>query len=257
MTEKRDPAAAPKSGPAKPRKPRKATSRAAPSKAAKAKTAAKPPAGRKAGGLVIDNPDLGRPRVASGRARQIFVQAARLFVEKGYDGASMSDIAEAVNITKAGLYHFVKSKEDLLYTLVSFGMDELEDEVVNPGRAEPDPAVRLRLMIRNHVANIGRVGSSQGNPVTIVTDDITGLSPRSRRLINSRKRAYYTLVRDTLEELKVRGDAAADLDTTVAAHSLIGAILWTGRWRRPNGRLGVDELVEHLTAFVLKGVLAR
>ena len=253
MTAKRDPAADPKSEPDKPRKPRKATSRAAPSKAAKPKT----PAGRKAGGLLIDNPDLGRPRVASGRARQIFVQAARLFVEKGYEGASMSDIAEAVNITKAGLYHFVKSKEDLLYTLVSFGMDELEDEVVNPGRAEPDPAVRLRLMIRNHVANIGRVGSSQGNPVTIVTDDITGLSPKSRRMINSRKRAYYMLVRDTLEELKARGDAAADLDTTVSANTLIGAILWTGRWRRPNGRLGVDELVEHLTAFVLKGVLAR
>ena len=73
-----------------------------------------------------------RPRVASARAREIYVQASRLFVEKGYEGASMSDIAEAVKITKAGLYHFVKSKEDLLFTIVSFGMDELFDEVVNP-----------------------------------------------------------------------------------------------------------------------------
>jgi TetR/AcrR family transcriptional regulator, cholesterol catabolism regulator len=257
MTAKRDPAADSKAAPVKARKPRTTTSRTVSPKPARPKSAAKAPAGRKTGGLVIDNPDLGRPRVASGRAREIFVQAARLFVEKGYEGASMSDIAEAVNITKAGLYHFVKSKEDLLYTIVSFGMDELEDEVVNPGRAEPDPAVRLRLMIRNHIANIGRVGSSQGNPVTIVTDDISGLSLKSRRKINARKRAYYTLVRDTLEELKARGDAASDLDTTVAAHSLIGAILWTGRWRRPKGRLGVEELVEHLTAFVLKGVLAR
>jgi AcrR family transcriptional regulator len=209
-------------------------------------------------GLIIDSgPRTAGARLISPRARQIYLQAARLFVEKGYDGTSMSDIAEAVNITKAGLYHFVKSKEDLLFILVTYGMDELEVDVVTPALAEPDPGVRLRLIIRNHLANLGRVHAPQGNPVTIVTNDISGLSPENQRAVNARKRAYYDLVRRTLDELKARGDVAADLDTGVAAHSIIGAILWTDHWRRPGGRLSVEQIVDQLTRFILNGVLIR
>lgn len=206
---------------------------------------------------IADGPGPAGARLVSPRARQIYVQAARLFVEKGYDGTSMSDIAEAVSITKAGLYHFVKSKEDLLYTLVSFGMDVMEIDVVNPALAEPDPGVRLRLIIRNHLDNIGRVRSPQGNPVTIVTNDTKGLGLENERTINGRKRAYYNLVRSTLDELKERGDTPPDLDTSVAAHSIIGAILWTDHWRRPGGRLSVEQIVDQLTRFALNGVLAR
>lgn len=209
-------------------------------------------------GLIIQrDPRPGAARVISPRARQIYLQAARLFVEKGYDGASMSDIAEAVNITKAGLYHFVKSKEDLLLTLVTYGMDELEADVVTPALAEPDPGARLRLIIRNHLNNLGRVHAPQGNPVTIVTNDISGLSPENQRAVNARKRAYYDLVRRTLDELKLRGDIALELDTGVAAHSIIGAILWTDHWRRPGGRLSVEQIVDQLTGFIFNGVMAR
>ncbi|MFN9928753.1 MAG: TetR/AcrR family transcriptional regulator, partial [Phenylobacterium sp.] len=78
-------------------------------------------------GLIIDSgPRTAGARLISPRARQIYLQAARLFVEKGYDGASMSDIAAAVNITKAGLYHFVRSKEEVLLTLGPEGVDEVE-----------------------------------------------------------------------------------------------------------------------------------
>ena len=161
------------------------------------KVAAAKPARRKApSDLVV----IGRdgPRVAGERERQIFAQAARLFVEKGFAATSMSDIAEAVKITKAGLYHFVKGKEDLLFTIMMFGMDALFEDVVIPGRATVDPEARLRLMIRNHLTNIGWGASRSGKPVTIVADEPSGLSPKNRRIITARKREYFNLIRDTL-----------------------------------------------------------
>jgi len=197
------------------------------------------------------------PRVAGDRARQIYLQASRLFVEKGYAATSMSDIAEAVNITKAGLYHFVKGKEDLLFTIMTFGLDELFDEVVNPGRATEDPEARLRLIIRNHLTNIGRVSSRSGNPVTIVADEPSGLGPKKRRIINARKREYFELIRDTLTELKAVGAARDDLDATVATHCIIGSILWMARWRKPNGKLTLDEIVEQIISIQLGGILQR
>jgi AcrR family transcriptional regulator len=198
-----------------------------------------------------------RPRVASDRARQIYLEASRLFVAKGYDATSMSDIAEAVKITKPGLYHFVQSKEDLLFTIVSFGMDELFDEVVEPARQIADPLERLRLIIRNHLLNIGRVGSSSGNPVTIIADEPSGLGPEKRQIVSARKRVYFDLIRDTLRELQVRGQVSPDTDTTVATHSIIGTILWTARWRRPRGRLTIEQIVEQITDMLLYGVLKR
>lgn len=197
------------------------------------------------------------PRVASDRARQIYVQASRLFVEKGYAATSMSDIAEAVKITKAGLYHFVKGKEDLLFTIMSFGMDELFDEVVHPAREVADPEARLRLIIRNHLSNIGRVSSRSGNPVTIVADEPGGLGPKKRRIINARKREYFELIRDTLSELKAAGRARPDLDVTVATHCITGSILWMARWRKPNGKLSLDEIIEQIIAVQLDGIRGR
>ncbi|WP_293382459.1 TetR/AcrR family transcriptional regulator [Phenylobacterium sp. SCN 70-31] len=187
----------------------------------------------------------------------IYLQAARLFVAKGYDATSMSDIAQAVNITKAGLYHFVKSKEDLLFIIKTFGMDELFDEVVHPAREEPDPLARLRLIIRAHLLNITRVSSKQGNPVTIVADDPAGLSPKFQKIIDARKREYFDLVRGALQELRERGDVADDLDLTIATHNIIGMILWVARWRKPKGRLSVEEIIEQITRMALGGVLVR
>lgn len=197
------------------------------------------------------------PRVASARAREIYLQASRLFVEKGYAATSMSDIAEAVKITKAGLYHFVKGKEDLLFTIVTFGMDELFDEVVHPARAVADPETRLRLIIRNHLINIGRVNSRSGNPVTIVADDMGGLGPDKRRIVAARQREYIALIRDTLSELKEAGTARADLDVTVATHCILGAILWMARWRRPDGKLPLDKIIDQIVTVQLEGILRR
>lgn len=198
-----------------------------------------------------------KPRVASARQMDIYRQASRLFVSKGYDATSMSDIAKAVNITKAGLYHFVKGKEDLLFTIKTFGMDELFDEVVYPAREEADPLARLKLIIRNHLQNIARVSSKQGNPVTIVADDPTGLSPKFQKIIDARKREYFNLVRGTLEELRARGDVADELDLTIATHNIIGMILWMARWRKPKGRLSVDDIIDQITRMALTGVMAR
>ncbi|MBX3485125.1 TetR/AcrR family transcriptional regulator [Phenylobacterium sp.] len=196
-----------------------------------------------------------RPRVASARRREIYLHASRLFVEKGYEATSMSDIAQAVKITKAGLYHFMESKEELLFTIMNYGMDELYDEVVNPALAEPDPRKRLKMIVRNHVSNIGRVTGNQGNPVTIVADEPGGLGPEKRAIIDRRKRGYFHLVRNTLDELRARGDLVEGLDTTVTAHNIIGMIMWTARWRRPEGRLSVDDIIEQILGFLLHGAV--
>jgi len=54
-------------------------------------------------------------RKGQARNEEVFRTAARLMVEKGYGGTSISDIAKAVGMTKAGLYHHITSKQDILF----------------------------------------------------------------------------------------------------------------------------------------------
>ena len=192
----------------------------------------------------------------SDRQREVFAQAARLFVEKGYEGTSMSDIAAAVKLTKAGLYHFVNRKEDLLFTIMSWGMQELYEEVVYPAQSVEAPLERLKLILRNHLSNIGRGIGAQGNPVTIVADQPGGLNPERRAVIDELKRGYFDLVRRTLEEMRQRGELADGLDPTVTAHCIIGMIMWTARWPRPEGRLSVDDLIEQITSVAVGGAVS-
>lgn len=200
-----------------------------------------------------DKPPLEPATHAPTRLEQIYVEASRLFVRNGFAGTSMSDIAKAVNITKAGLYHFVSSKEELLYTIMSFGLDQLDEEVVRPALATDDPGERLVLIVRNHARNVLRGETDRGNPVTIVVNETAGLTGDNRKQVDARKRAYFALIRGTLDQLKLQ-KRLADLDTTVAAFSIIGTILWLARWHRPGGRLSPDEIADQVTALVLGGV---
>jgi len=189
------------------------------------------------------------------RLGEIYRAAARIICDKGYDATSMNDIAEAVGITKSGLYHHISGKRNLLFGIMNFGMDSLEEQVIAPARAVADAEERLRTIITNHVQLITSRSTSQGNnPVTIIVDEVAGLTPAQRRKINLRKRAYVDLIRETLAQLDMEGKLW-EVDKTAAAFSLLGMILWLSRWFNPEGRLTPERVSEEVTRIAIRGLL--
>ncbi len=188
------------------------------------------------------------------RLSEIYRVAARIIYEKGYDATSMSEIADAVGITKAGVYHHVRGKRDLLFAIMSYGLDSLENEVITPARAIGDAEQRLRAIIINHSRLITDHSISQGNPVTIVIDEVAGLTPAHRRKIDQRKRAYVDLVRGTLKQLREEGKLR-NVDVTVAAFSLFGMILWLSRWYHPDGPLSPEQVADEVSKIAMAGLL--
>jgi TetR/AcrR family transcriptional regulator, cholesterol catabolism regulator len=188
--------------------------------------------------------------VEEDRAVEIYLKAAQIFHEKGFDATSMSDLAEAVQLTKAGLYYYIKSKQELLFAIMDYGMDSLEKEVLGPARAEPDPQARLHLIIEAHARNLTKGIKA----IAILTDEVAALAPKHRKRILERKRAYFDLVRETLVALKDAGKLQ-DVDPTVATFSLFGMLLWLPRWYEPEGRLSRDEVIGQLTKVAIGGLL--
>jgi AcrR family transcriptional regulator len=184
------------------------------------------------------------------RTQTIYLKAAEIFHRKGFNGTSMDDIARALQITKAGLYYYIKGKEDLLFAIMTYAMDWLSREVIEPAQAVSDPEERLRLIIQRH----GRELMEGPRSMSILSDEVAALTPRHRRRIIKRKRAYFDLIRNTLEELKGQG-RLADLNTTVATFSLIGALMWLPRWYRADAALASQNVTEQITRALLGGLL--
>ena len=78
-----------------------------------------------------------KTRSASRTKAAILLSAGELFAKKGYVGASMSDLAESLDISKAAIYHHFENKESILRTLVNSLSDDFEKLLME---AETSPA---------------------------------------------------------------------------------------------------------------------
>jgi AcrR family transcriptional regulator len=184
------------------------------------------------------------------RRVEICRTAAQIFRDRGFDATSVSDIARALGMTKAGLYHYFESKEALLFEIVTYGLDRVRDEVLIPVRAVRDPEERLRQIVVRHASIVTRGRGA----VTQLNDEIRALPPAARRQLEERMRLYIDLVRDTIVELKAAG-RLQDVDPTVAAFSLISMVVWLPRWFRQDGRLTQQQVAQEIAKMALGGLL--
>jgi len=176
--------------------------------------------------------------------------AAQIFRDRGYDATSVSDIARALGMTKAGLYHHFESKEALLHEIMNYGLDRVRDDVVIPVRAIRDPEERLRQLVVRHA----RIATRGRGAIAHLGDEIRSLPPAARKQLEERMRAYFDLVRDTVRELRDAG-RLRDVDPTVATFSLIGMILWLPRWFRQDGGLTQAQVADEVAKLALGGLL--
>ncbi len=176
--------------------------------------------------------------------------AAQIFRDRGYDATSVSDVARALGMTKAGLYHHFESKEALLHEIMNYGLDRVRDDVVIPVRAIRDPEERLRQLVVRHA----RIATRGRGAIAHLGDEIRSLPPPARKQLEERMRAYFDLVRETVRELRDAG-RLRDVDPTVATFSLIGMILWLPRWFRQDGGLTQAQVADEVAKLALGGLL--
>ena len=188
---------------------------------------------------------------SDGRAAEVYRTAAQIILEKGYDATSVSDIAQALGITKAGLYHYIHGKTQLLFDIMQYGLDELDREVAQPAKKIADAETRLRFMIGMHA----RIVTRGEGAVTILVDEARALTPAQGRKITQRKRAYLDFLRATLKEMKGQRKLRG-VDLTVAAFSLLGMINCLWRWYQADGPLNERQIAEAIVDIALNGLIS-
>ena len=184
------------------------------------------------------------------RASNVYRVAAEIMCRKGYEATSMNDIAEAAGLTKAGIYHYIRGKEDLLFGIMTYAMDNVEQGIIAPAMEQTDAEQRLYTIVERHTRSVLEgVGA-----ITIVLEEMTSLTPPHRRTITQRKRAYFEFIRHTLEQLASEGKLR-DVSPTCAAFSILGMILWISRWYRRDGKITLQQVMNDYLQIAMSGVL--
>jgi AcrR family transcriptional regulator len=185
------------------------------------------------------------------RQGQILEVAARVFCERGYEATSMGDVAAAVGMTKAGIYHHIAGKEDLLAAIMNYGMDLFEEKVLRKTERIADPLERLTATLEGHLLLVLR---DRPKEVTVILHEGGALPAAARRALDARKKRYIRFLEKTLRELVMR-KVARRVDATVAAFAILGMVNWTYQWYRPGGRLTEERLAKQMTQLFLHGLL--
>jgi AcrR family transcriptional regulator len=185
------------------------------------------------------------------RLRRILEQAARLICRRGFEATSMQEIADTCGLTKAGIYHYVETKQALLVAIMHYGMDLFEEEILQQVTGIPDPVERLRATMAR---NIRLVESSK--EVAIILNEHQTLASAERRALNARKKQYVSFLEATFREAIERRQIRP-VDPTVAAFSFLGVILWTPNWYRTGGRIPLPHLIDGMADLFFKGLLLQ
>jgi AcrR family transcriptional regulator len=185
------------------------------------------------------------------KLREICRIAARVFYEKGYDGASMQDIAKAVGLTKAGLYHHVGSKDRLLFEIMNYGMDILDEMVLQKVKGIADPREKLKRTIIGHIDLIVRARDQE---ITVILHENRSLKGALRKKINARKRQYIDYLEGLIGEVQ-RQTGKPKSSPRVAAFALLGMVNWLYQWFDPEGPVKQEELTEAYVDFFFRGLL--
>lgn len=183
---------------------------------------------------------------------KILEAAAQIFSEKGFHAASMQEIASAVNLQKASLYHHISSKQEILLELLDLALDLLIERIGEVVAQSGPPEEKLPQAMRVYLQTLT---DHRGLAAVLLfehrslDDDL-----KSRHL--PRRDRFESLWRDLIQEGEKAGVFDCD-DPALATRALLGVLNWTITWYRSDGSFAAQEIADQYADLFLKGLLIR
>ena len=184
--------------------------------------------------------------------RDILTAAAQIISQKGYHATSMSDIAAAVNLQKASLYHHVSSKQEILLSLLDEAL-ELVCSRVSAVVLEPMP---LPQKLRSAIKTYLRTLTEKHDLAAVLLLEHRSLNEEFRIQHFPRRDRFELLWRDLLMSGAMEGIFEIE-DIHMAARALLGLMNWVFTWYREDGALSIDEISDQYADLFLNGILIR
>jgi len=183
------------------------------------------------------------------RLAAVLEHAARIFCEKGYEGASMRDLSRATGMSLAGLYHYFASKEELLYLIQKHTFRTIIDNVRGRLEGASDPEERIRIFIKNHVEYF----LANKEAMRVLTHEDETLKNGRGTEVRAIKREYYRICLGLVENFQ--REQGLEFAGRLAVLSLFGMINWIYTWHNPRVDADAETLSRQMGDIFLHGIL--
>ena len=169
----------------------------------------------------------------------IMKQAANLFADKGFNGASISDLSKACGVSKSLIYHYYASKEDILFDVMNTHIEDLIEMLETTPVVSQNPHENFTTLTKAILACYAGAEDKQ----KVLLYELNHLKPEQRDEIVTKQRAiiskFETIYSEIFPELK---NNSSLLRSKIML--FFGMINWTHTWFNPKGAISRDELAE-------------
>lgn len=186
------------------------------------------------------------------RRENLLAVAARVFAATGYDRTSMRDLARASSMSLAGMYYYVKGKEDLLFQIQRNCFELVQQGALDAIGRQLSAEERLAAFIRHHVTFF----ATHMAEMKVLAHEAESLSGAGLETVRRLKRGYGDVLLGLLTELGGHG-SGEQVDRHVAAYTLFGMMNWIYTWYDPKGPVDAAELADSITRLFLNGYSAE
>ncbi len=182
----------------------------------------------------------------------VLQMAARCFLDRGFTGTKLSDVADALNITKPALYHYFPSKEAILDECYRLGLELIEGHSMRIAASNGSGLDKVRDFIIAYTTEVATVeyGMCLGR-----LDD-GALSPQTRKRVRSSKRRVDRRLRAFIAEGIADGSIAPG-DPKLHSFAIAGALNWIAHWYQADGELKPAEIAARYADLLVNGMATR
>lgn len=199
------------------------------------------------------NKNQERERRAGNRERELLEAAIDVFYRQGFSAASIREIAGEVGMSKATVYHYVSTKEELLFRIFDDSHQNAVTIMNSVAELDLPPLDGLReyllRFITYYAENIKRVG--------LYYRERRFIGGEWGRILRDQRREYDRFVRQLIEDAKLRGELPASLEPQAATYFVMAAINGISDWYRPDGDLTPDQLADRYVKLALSAIGAN
>ena len=188
---------------------------------------------------------------ATDRRVEILKSAAAAFRRRGYHGASVDEIASALEMTKGNLYYYFRNKEDILYACHEYSLDIL---LLLMHKVQDEPIAadeKLRKLILAFVHLI--LDELQGTALTL---DLQALSPALLKRIIAKRDRFDRGLREIIQQGIDQGLFRAG-DPKMIGFAMMGAVNWITKWFDPAGPMSSEQIGQRFADYLVGGLLKK
>lgn len=180
----------------------------------------------------------------------ILASAARIFAQEGYGGASIRKVAAHADVSLAGLYHYVRSKEELLYLIQLHTFRSIVDNLSTTLADLDDPVARFRAAVRNHTEHF----VAHMDELRVCAVELDTLTGEYYEEVAEVRREYFKVMLELVSALRDTGGERAER-TRLATLSLFGTLNWLFQWYDAERDPGAEILADEFTDLFTHGFL--